>query len=171
MIPVRAETVADREGIRQVNTLAFERDNEARLVDAIRQSSAFVPALSLVATDGAQIVGHILFSEISIRTASHPAPALALAPLAVRPGFQNQGIGSALVRHGLAECTRLGHGIVIVIGHASYYPRFGFSPARARGLEAPFPVADKAFMVQELRAEALHGVRGMVEYPPPFNLV
>jgi len=169
MITIRPETRADRPAIYDVNTRAFARQDEARLVDVLRASTAFLPELSLVAVDATRIVGHILFSRIGVRTAKRSVPALALAPVAVLPEQQNQGIGSALIRHGLAESTRLGHRIVVVVGHPSYYRRFGFSSARARGLEAPFP--DTVFMVQELSPGALTGVCGTVEYPPAFGVV
>ena len=96
-------------------------------------------------------------------------PALALAPMAVHPEFQSQGIGSRLVREGLERCRNLGHRIVVVVGHPEFYPRFGFTPARAKGLEAPFPVPDEAFMVTELVPGALDGVSGMIVYPAPFE--
>ena len=89
--------------------------------------------------------------------------------MAVLPKRHHQGIGSALIRYGLDVCRRLGHQIVVVVGHPRYYPRFGFSSARAKGLEAPYP--DPVFMVQELTPGALTGVRGVVEYPPPFAAV
>jgi putative acetyltransferase len=168
MIMFRPETAADGPAIHDVHARAFGRENEARLVDALRASSEFVPELSLVAVDAPRIVGHILFSGIRIRTAERMIPALALAPVAVLPEHQNQGIGSALIRRGLAESTRLGHRIVVVVGHPSYYPRFGFSPARVRGLQAPFP--DAAFLVQELTPGALTGVCGTVEYPLAFGV-
>jgi putative acetyltransferase len=95
-------------------------------------------------------------------------PALALAPLAVRPDRQNEGIGSLLVQQGLGACRDLGHRVVVVVGHSTYYPRFGFSPARAKALGAPFQVPDAAFMVCELVPKALDGVHGRVEYPQPF---
>jgi len=166
MIEIRPETSADWPAIHDVNTRAFGRESEARLVDTIRASDSFLPELSLVAVEAACIVGHVLFSGIGIRTAERLLPALALAPMAVLPGRQNQGIGSALIRRGLEECRRHGHHIVVVVGHRNYYPRFGFSSARAKGLEAPFP--DAVFMVQELTPGALDGVRGTVEYPPAF---
>jgi predicted N-acetyltransferase YhbS len=96
-------------------------------------------------------------------------PALALAPMAVRPEFQNLGIGSRLIREGLERCRNLGHKIVIVAGHPEYYPRFGFTSSRAKGLEAPFPVPDEAFMVIELIPGALDSVSGMIVYPAPFE--
>ena len=166
MIVIRAESAADWRVIREVNVRAFGRDDEARLVEALRASADFAAALSLVAIDDGRVVGHILFSGIHIRTVERLLPALALAPVAVLPERQNQGIGSALIRHGLEECRRLGHRIVVVVGHPNYYPRFGFSSARAKGLDAPFP--DAAFMVQELVAGALDGVCGTVEYPSAF---
>lgn len=166
MITIRPETSTDWSAIHSVNRRAFGRETEARLVDAIRASAHFLPELSLVAVDAACIVGHVLFSGIHIRTVGRIVPALALAPVAVLPERQNQGIGSALIRHGLEQCRRLGHGIVVVVGHPNYYPRFGFSSARAKGLEAAFP--DAAFMVQELLPGALDGACGTVEYPPAF---
>jgi putative acetyltransferase len=168
MLTIRAETPRDCAGVRAIVCVAFGRPHEARLVDRLRETDAFIPELSLVADDGVEIVGHILFTAIRIRTPVIAVPAVALAPLAVRPDRQNQGIGSTLVRQGLEVCRRLGHRIVVVVGHRAYYPRFGFVPARARGLEAPFPVSDAAFMVCELVPDALHGVRGQIEYPPPF---
>src|SRR5262249_47390295 len=165
---IRSETVDDAADIRAIHTLAFGRDNEARLVDALRAEPGFDPALSLVAIADGHAVGHILFSPILIRASHSSVPALALAPLAVRPEFQNHSVGSTLVRAGLEECRRLGHTVVVVVGHPHYYPRFGFSSARAAGLEAPFPVSDAAFMALELAPGALYGVRGMIEYPAPF---
>jgi putative acetyltransferase len=171
MTTIRPETAEDYAAIREVNELAFGREVESRLVEALRRLPDFVPELSLVAVDAGQVVGHILFSPMVIETRDGAVPALALAVLAVRPEFQNQGIGSELVRDGLKRCRALGHRIVVVVGHPNYYPRFGFSPARAQGLEAPFPVPDEAFLALELVPGALHGVAGMVRYPPPFDQV
>jgi putative acetyltransferase len=170
MIIVRAETPEDYTAIHEVNVLAFDkRENEARLVETIRQSPGFTPELSLVAIEDGQVIGHVLFSPIRIETEIGDAAALALAPIAVRPEAQNRGIGSQLIRHGLDECRRLGHRIVVLIGHSNYYPRFGFSPARAMGLEAPFPIPDDVFMALELVPGALKGVKGTVRYPPAFD--
>ena len=166
---IRAEREADQAAIRALNVRAFGRENEARLVDGLRASTYFIPELSLVAVDASDVVGHILFSRIDIRTAEGVVPALALAPMAVLPAHQRHGIGSALIRRGLGECQRLGQRIVVVVGHPNYYPRFGFTSARAKGLEAPFP--DPVFMVQELTPGALDGVCGMVEYSPAFAAV
>ena len=170
MLTIRPETADDHAAIHEVNLLAFGQEVEPRLVEALRRLPDFIPELSLVAVEAGQVVGHILFSPIVIETKDGSVPALTLAPLAVRPELQNQGIGSQLVRDGLERCRTLGHRIVVVVGHPPYYPRFGFSPARARGLEAPFPVPDEAFMVLELVPGALDGVAGMVRFPPPFEV-
>jgi putative acetyltransferase len=161
---IRPETAADLEAIREVNLLAFGQDAEARLVDALRDGG-YVRA-SLVAEKDGQVVGHILFSDLPIITESE-VPALALAPMAVLPGFQNQGIGSALVRTGLEHCREQGHKIVIVVGHPHFYPRFGFSTALAIRLESPY--SGEAFMAVELVRGAMDGVTGRVAYPPPFS--
>jgi putative acetyltransferase len=165
-INIRAQTAADLDAIRHVNRLAFGQDAEARLVDALREGG-FV-RVSLVAEQEGQAVGHILFSDLPIVTDARTVPALALAPMAVLPAFQNQGIGSALVRRGLEVCRGQGHRIVIVVGHARYYPRFGFSSIRAARLDSPFSGGD-SFMAVELVPGALGGVTGRVQYPPPFE--
>jgi putative acetyltransferase len=165
---VRGEQPQDREAIFRVNREAFGRETEARLVDALPRSEAFFPELSLVAVDEGGVVGHILFTRIQIKTASGPVPALALAPMAVLPGLQRQGIGSALVQRGLEECRRRGEKLVVVLGHPEYYPRFGFVPAGPHGIRAPFPPPPEAFMVLELDPGALEGVSGEVAYPPEF---
>jgi putative acetyltransferase len=169
---IRAEQNADVQTIRRINNEAFGQEDESRLIDAIRASEGFVPELSLIAELSGKPVGHILFSLIHIETESGSIPALSLAPMAVLPEDQRKGIGSALVRRGLDECRRSGGKIVIVLGHAEYYPRFGFVPARTSGIECPWPdVPDEAWMVLELTAGALHGVRGVARYSAAFGAV
>src|SRR5207302_10588764 len=120
-VVIRPETSADHEAIRHVNRLGFGQDEEARLVEALREGGYV--HLSLVAERAGQVIGHILFSDLPIITESGMVPALALAPMAVLPAFQNQGVGSALVRRGLDECRRQGHRIIVVLGHPHFYPR------------------------------------------------
>ncbi len=163
---VRPECKTDQEAIRYVNRLAFGQDQEARLVDALRDGGYF--RVSLVAEQVGRVVGHILFSDLPILTRVGTAPALALAPMAVLPELQNQGVGSALVRNGLEACRRQGHRVVVVLGHAHFYPRFGFSPKLAANLDSPFSGGD-SFMALELAPGALDGVVGRVQYPPPFG--
>jgi putative acetyltransferase len=165
-VEVRLERPGDHAAVREVNRLAFGRDEEALLVDALRAGGHV--RLSLVAEDGGQVVGHVLFSDLPILTRQGTVHALALAPLAVTPARQRQGIGSLLVREGLRACAAAGQRIVVVLGHPAYYPRFGFSAALARPLKAPF--SGDAFMAVELVPGALRGVAGEVRYPPPFGL-
>jgi putative acetyltransferase len=164
--PIRPETTADLEAIRQVNRLAFGQDDEARLVDALRQGGYV--RVSLVAEQASQVVGHILFSDLPIITEGGTVPALALAPMAVLPERQNQGIGSALVQRGLEVCKEQGHRIVVVLGHPNFYPRFGFSSKLASTLASPFGGGD-SWMALELVPGALDQVSGKVAYPPPFD--
>lgn len=109
MIIICPETLEDYTAISEVHKLAFGQENEARLVKNIRQAANFNPKLSLVAIKNEKVVGHILFSPITIQSPKSNIPALALAPLAICPEFQNQGIGSQLVKRGLEEYQRLGH--------------------------------------------------------------
>jgi len=144
---------------------AFARPGEAELVEALRRANALV--VSAVATVGSRIVGHVAFSPVTI----DDYLALALAPVAVEPESQRQGIGAALIRWGLGECRRLGYGVVIVLGEPAYYGRFGFTSASQFGIDCPFSVPSEALMVLELWSNAAAGRRGMVRYRPEFELV
>ncbi|MBY0528511.1 MAG: N-acetyltransferase [Gemmataceae bacterium] len=162
---IRPETDADHDAIREVNRRAFGQDAEARLVEALRLGGHV--CTSLVALHAGRVVGHILFSDLPIVTRTGNVPAVALAPMAVLPAFQKQGIGSALVRQGLEACRGQGQQVVVVLGHPHFYPRFGFSSELATRLESPY--AGEAFMAVELTPGALHGVTGRVQYAPPFE--
>jgi putative acetyltransferase len=163
---IREEQPQDGEQIRIVNPTAFGRGDEVDLVDRLRAAGAVL--LSLVAEVDSQIVGHILFSRMTVETEQGPVAAVSLAPMAVLPDHQRRQIGSQLVRRGLIELDARGECIVIVLGHKEYYPRFGFSPEKARHLASPFP--PEAFMALELSPGALAGIHGVVRYPPPFGL-
>jgi putative acetyltransferase len=124
--------------------------------------------VSLVAEVGGRVVGHIMFSGLDILTATGTVAALALAPMAVLPAFQRLGIGTLLVRRGLEVCKGQGHRIVVVLGHAGFYPRFGFSARLAERLESPYG-GGPSHMAAELVPGALGGVAGKVVYSPPFG--
>jgi putative acetyltransferase len=163
---VRAEQEEDRAAVHAVNVSAFGTPLEANLVDALRDQAE--PIVSLVAEDNGVIVGHILFSPVSLP--GHPALKLAgLAPMAVAPEHQRKGIGSALVRAGLADCRRLGFGAVVVLGHPGYYPRFGFSPSARFGIACEYEVPEDAFMVVELESGFLRHASGTVRYHAAFG--
>lgn len=163
---IRAERADDYLAIRQVNEAAFGGPDEARLVDALRADSAVL--VSLVAELDGLIAGHILFSRMSIEAPAQVVAAVALAPLAVLPAYQRQGIGGNLIRHGLQALRGMDERIVIVVGHPEYYPRFGFSTEKAHRLESPFDA--ESFMALELSSGALDGVQGRVRYAPAFGL-
>lgn len=169
MLVIRAEAKEDQPVIRRINEQAFGRVGEADLVEALR--AKVHPYISLVAVSDSQVVGHILFTPVSIVYEGATYNALALGPMAVLPEFQNQGIGSELVQRGLDECRGLGYEVVIVVGRPKFYPRFGFMPARQKGLESEFDIPDEVFMVAELRDGALSEVRGIVKYHPEFDRV
>lgn len=168
-IIIQQETKIDQKSIFEIHKQAFEREDEAILVDRLRNSYAYIPQLSLVAIDKQQMVGHILFTEIKIDKRN--VHALALAPLSILPAYQKQGIGGMLIKAGIEKATELGYGSVIVLGHEHYYPKFGFVPASKWNIKAPFEVPDNFFMGMELFPGALNGVSGVVEYAPEFDIV
>ncbi len=168
-VTVRPESTEDHARINAVHERAFGQPDEARIVEALREDERFDPTLSLVAVRKREIVGHIIFSPIHIATSDGDLSAQALAPMAVLPECQYQGIGSDLVREGLIACRQAEHRIVIVVGHADYYPRFGFTPAGQYGIRCPFPVPDEAFMARGLVPGALDAIDGVVRYPPAFG--
>ncbi len=171
MMIIRPEKIKDYTAIHEVNELAFGGRAEADLIEALRKTDSFIPELSLVAVRNGEVIGHILFSPIVIKSKERVISALALAPMAVHPKFQNQGVGTKLIRRGHEDCRRLGYKVVVVIGHPGYYPRFGFLPARDKGLQVPFPVPDEAFMVLEFVPGALEATQGEIIYPPAFEKV
>jgi putative acetyltransferase len=166
MILIRPEAPGDAAAIRAVDELAFGQPDEADLIDALRANGTSL--LSLVAEREGEIVGHILFSPVTLQADEAVFAALALGPLAVRPEHQGRGIGSRLVEAGLQACLEAGSDLVFVLGHPAYYPRFGFVPTRPLGIRCEYDVPDDAFMLAELREGALAGRTGIVKYRPEF---
>ncbi|MFC1941181.1 GNAT family N-acetyltransferase [Chloroflexota bacterium] len=167
MLIIRPETPENKVAIRHVNEEAFGDTEEAGLVEKLRSRQAII--LSLVAIDGDRVVGHILFSPVTVESESQSFNAVGLGPMAVLPLYQKRGVGSELVRAGLEECRRLGHEIVVVLGHPDYYPRFGFVPASTYGIGCEYDVPNEVFMVLELREGVLSGRSSIVKYQPEFN--
>jgi putative acetyltransferase len=163
---IRLETVEDIPGIRNVIRAAFGRSGESDLVEGLRRSGALI--VSAVALSDGRVVGHVAFSGVTVGRSGR---AVGLAPVAVTPNCQGNGVGSALIRWGLEECGRLGHKVVIVLGDPGYYGRFGFATASRFGIECPFSVPAEEFMVLELSVGAASGICGMVRYAPEFELV
>ena len=167
MLIIRRETPEDIDSIRHVNEMAFGRREEAEMIDKLRNRDALT--LSLVAVQDGQIVGHISFSPVIVESDCLSFEVISLATMAVLPEYQRSGIGSQLVRAGLEECHRLGHEIVVVLGHPDYYPRFGFVLARPEGIDCEFEAPDEAWMVLELREGALAGRSGTVKFQPEVH--
>ena len=169
MLTIRAEQPDDLPAIHHIHTAAFGRPNEADLVNALRQHNALTT--SLVAVQDGQVVGHIAFSPVTLTSDTITIDALGLAPMAVLPEFQRRGIGSQLVEAGLTACHHTPYGIVVVLGHPHYYPRFGFTPAKPLGIMWEHDAPEEAFMVHELREGALTQTKGVVKYRPEFDVV
>jgi putative acetyltransferase len=165
-VAVRDESPADVGAIRDVVLRAFEQPAEADLVDALRRAGK--ATISLVAERDGRVVGHVLFSPVTLAEAP-PAPfASGLAPLTVLPAAQRQGVGGALVRAGLARCRAAGHAYVVVLGSPAYYGRFGFVDAARYGLRSEYQVPPGVFQVIELAPGVLLGRRGLVRYADEF---
>lgn len=164
---IRPETAVDAAKVYEVVASAFGRPPEAILVQKLQQTE--LSLISLVALVKGEIVGHVLFSPVTVKDGTEEFTAVALGPLAVSPTRQNQGIGSELCRAGLAACQQAGHGIVFVLGHSDYYPRFGFVPSAPLGLCCQFDVPEDVFMVVELVPNGLNGKRGTVYYHSLFS--
>jgi putative acetyltransferase len=162
---VRPEAEVDRAAIRAVNEAAFETAAEANLVEALRASG--VSLVSVVAEARGEIIGHILFSPVTLNEHAN-LNLMGLGPMAVVPDRQRKGVGSALVRQGLVFCKDLGARAVVVVGHPEYYPRFGFAPASRYALRCEYDVPEDVFMVAELEAGALNGASGVVRYHDAF---
>jgi putative acetyltransferase len=165
---VRSETPADYSAVRRVNERAFGGAEEAQIVEALRGTAT--PQISLVAEREGRVVGHIFFSPVTVESPESSFEAIALGPLAVEPELHKKGVGSRLMHAGLEECRRAGHGLVFVLGHPGYYPRFGFRKAAPGGFRCEFDAPDEAFMFIELVEGAGSGRRGLVRYRPEFGV-
>ena len=168
-ITIRAERPEDRADIRRVNEAAFGRQEEAQIVDMLRDSCSDL--LSLVAIAEERIVGHILFSPVTIEGVELHPEGMGLAPMAVLPAYQGRGVGSRLVRAGLERLQEASIPFVVVLGHPNYYPRFGFLPAFRYGVHCQWAgVPDPAFMILVFEETALRGVSGIACYRDEFEV-
>lgn len=162
---IRPEIASDRQVVFSITEAAFEGPGEAQLVELLREQAD--PVISLVAEVDGQVEGHIMFSPASL--VGHPGlKVMGLAPVSVSPARQRAGLGSALVRAGIERCRDLGIDTVIVLGHPTYYPRFGFVPSVDYGIKSEYDVPDEVFMVLELKPGALEGKSGTMRYHSAF---
>jgi len=166
MLRVRREQATDIPAIWKINERAFNGSVEARLVDLLREANK--ATISLVAMLNDELVGHILFSPVTIEYNPRNLRGLGLAPIAVLPEYQKQGIDSRLVMQGLEESRNKGYDLVVVLDHVSYFPLFGFKRASLYGIINEYDV-DESFMALELRGGALNAVHGVVKYQVEFK--
>ena len=168
---IRLEQASDIEKIWAVNADAFTTDVEANLVNTLRDSAC--PMISLVAEEGDQIVGHILFTPVELSSDdaavnNKDLKLMGLAPMAVASDYQKRGVGSQLIKAGLEHCKTLGVDAVVVLGHPDYYPRFGFAPSVEYGIKVGLDVPEDVFMVQELKKGCLDGKSGAIKFHEAF---
>ncbi len=163
---IRFEQASDIDKVFQVNLKAFETSTEAYLVNALRKAD--IELISLVAEVNKDIVGHILFSPVTL--IEHKEIKIAgLAPMAVLPDWQNKGIGTQLVKEGLKACINAGYDAIVVLGHPNYYPRFGFTPSIHYGINTEYDVPTDVFMLLELKKDILKNISGTIKYHSIFN--
>ncbi len=163
---IRPEEPKDYAAVHIVNATAFETPAEANLVEVLRKEAHSY--LSIVADEDGEIVGHIMFSPVTL--AGHTdLKIMGLGPVAVVPEKQGKGIGSALVNARLERCKQLDYGAVVVLGHKGYYPRFGFTPSVGYSIGCEYDVPPEVFMLVELVPGYLQGAKGIIQYHAAFN--
>jgi putative acetyltransferase len=166
---IRPETSKDYTQITKVNDLAFKQTNEGKMIKALRKNIKFIPQLSLITEIDSKVVGHILFFPLNIISGEKSFEVLSLAPMAVLPEYQKKGIGKKLVIEGLKKSKELGYKAVVVLGHPTYYPKFGFEPASKWNIKLPIEdVPDEASMAIELEEDFLKDKAGVIEYPAEY---
>ena len=168
MIEIRKEKQKDYDKVRIINDRAFGQPDEGHIVDKLRESCKEI--VSLVAVSDNEIIGHIFFSPVTIETPTGLIKGMGLAPMAVLPEFQNRGVGSRLVNEGLRIIKKMSYPFVIVLGHETYYPRFGFERASKFGLQCQWEsIPNDAFMVKILDESVMKGFTGIAKYRDEFN--
>ena len=166
VIEIREERPDDIAAIREVNRRAFGQDQEGNIVDALRTNGA--ARLSLVATVNGQVAGHIMYSLLTV---AENVDGVALGPMAVVPEYQRQGIGTKLIGAGNRKIKDAGYPFIIVVGHAEYYPRFGFRPASEYGIKCEWDVPDEVFMLLVLNEAKMQGASGLAKYRHEFSTI
>ncbi len=164
-LQIREAVETDLNDVLLIERLAFGHDKEAELVRDLLDDPSAKPVLSLLAFKKERAVGHILFTAARLSDTKEIASIVILAPLAIVPDAQKQGVGGKLIEQGLGLLSESGVGLVFVLGHPEYYPRYGFKPAGHLGYEAPYPIPDEhadAWMVQALRSGVIGTIRGKV---------
>ena len=166
LIEIREERSDDVAAVREVNRRAFGQDQESNIVDALRTNGGAL--LSLVATVNGQVAGHIMYSPLTV---AENVLGVALGPMAVVPEYQRQGIGTQLIEAGNRKIKDAGYPFIIVVGHAEYYPRFGFRPANEYGIRCEWDVPDEVFMLLVVNEAKMQGASGLAKYRHEFSTI
>ena len=163
---IRSEAPADIIPIDNLLKTVFDTEAEAELVMRLRENGK--RTLSLVAcNDDGELVGHLFFSPVMLDGEDHNWQGL--APMAIKPEYQRQGVGQAMLEEAKQTLAELGYPVIVVLGHPEYYPKAGFVPAAPQGIQCPWPVPEEAFMVLEVVSGAIDGKTGMISYSEEFN--
>lgn len=170
---IREEREEDYEAVEHVVKQAFlhtpmRSGTEHRIVERMRKEPTYNPKYSLVATEVKNVVGHVILSQAYVVNEEKKIPLVSLGPVSVVPEKQRQGIGTKLIEQVLEVAKNDEKKAVIVLGHPTYYPKFGFKPASLWGIKLPFDAPDDAFLALELIPEGLKHTSGIVEYSPAF---
>jgi putative acetyltransferase len=166
---IRVEKPTDIEKIWRINAEAFETEEEANLVNVLRNSD--LSYISLIYEENHELVGHIFFTPVELVGNNSGLRVIGLAPMAVIPEMQNKGIGSLLVKAGIQQCISEGYDAIVVLGHPNYYPKFGFVPSVKYGIKSEYEVPEDVFMILELKENTLQGRQGTVKYHEAFSSV
>jgi predicted N-acetyltransferase YhbS len=170
-VTIRPEVPADAAAVRALVDVAFApKTHESHIVDELRSTDRWLPELSFVAVEDGRIVGHCVTSRADlVRSDGRIEPILALGPIAVAPDRQGRGIGRTLIAATVERATADGWPVICLLGHATYYPRFGFEPARPLGIAPQGPWSDEHWMALRLPAWR-DGIRGTLRYPDAFGI-
>lgn len=163
---IRVEKSKDHQAVYALNRAAFGGEDEAKLVNNLRSDPSYI---SLVAESNGAVIGHIAFSAVTLN--DEPTSYVGLAPMSVIPDVQRRGIGGSLIEAGIEACSATGAEAVFVLGHPSYYPKFGFIPAKPRGFTCIYPDSEEAFMILEIVPGSLNDKNGMIKYASAFDLL
>lgn len=168
---IRESLADDLESALSIDRAAFGSNDVAYLTRDLMGDPSARPLLSMLAFEDDRAVGHILFTTAHLEPKNGLSISI-LAPLAVLPDYQNKGIGGKLINTGLEVLSKAGVDLVFVLGHPTYYPRFGFLPAGRLGLKAPYPIPDKdsdAWMVLALKPGLIGNISGRVVCAEKLN--
>ena len=169
-LKLRSEAPEDFRKIIEIHNLAFNTPGEGKLVNGLRESVAFVPDLSIVAEQEGAIVGHILFSKITLTQEGVDFNCLSLAPVAVVPEYQGKGVGKKMIQEGIRRAQSLGFSSILVLGSPKYYGKFGFKHELTNGIICKYKCAE--FQGLELKSDCLKNLKSAVAtYPEAFSVV